>query len=257
MFKSLKEGRLFERIVDQIKDEIISGNLNVGDKLPTEIEMASAFGVSRSAVREALRTLELSGLVTIKRGNKGGCFIQGLASNRKLIDNVSDYWTLGNVTFTDLAEARIGVESLIIGIVGRKGTKKDFVSLRKLIDNAEQMHSEGKELERIDEQFNFHLLLAKITGNRVFFDMLTAIIELLKYILIKVKPSKEVTLKTIKDHRKIVEFLEAGQVEEAKAVSSRHILDISKRLEKKYAEQRGHSIHKVRNPLENKGHKIK
>jgi DNA-binding FadR family transcriptional regulator len=72
MFENLKNKRLFEKIVDQISDAVLSGSLKVGDKLPSEPELAHIFGVSRSAVREALRILELSGLVIIRKGNRGG-----------------------------------------------------------------------------------------------------------------------------------------------------------------------------------------
>jgi GntR family transcriptional regulator, transcriptional repressor for pyruvate dehydrogenase complex len=248
MFARLKDKRLFERIVDQIKEKIISGELNVGDKLPSEAEMTQIFGVSRSAVREALRTLELSGLVAVKQGNRGGCFIQEVNNNRKLVDYISDQWGLGNVTFADLAEARSGLESVVIGIVGQKGTEKDFALLRKSIDNAERMYKEKKEIEKIDEQFDFHIMLAQITRNRVLIDMLAAIIDLLRYMMIKIKPTKEITLKTFEDHRKIVEFLEAGKVEKAKEISSAHIFGINKRLGRKYAKQRGLSSSQGQEP---------
>jgi len=238
MFENLKEKRLFEKIVDQIKDAISSGSLKAGDKLPSEPEMAHAFGVSRSAVREALRILELSGLVGIKSGNRGGCFIQKVSSNQKLIDYFSDNWRLGQITLAQLTEARFWIESMVIDIVGQKITKKDIEKLRKSIDNAEQLLNEGKELEKIDKNFDFHSLLVHITGNTILIDTLSAIIELLRYMLHKIEPDRRITLNTFKAHREILDLLEAGQVERAKDVNKAHIKDVSARLIKLAAKQK-------------------
>lgn len=73
-------------------------------------------------MREALRILKLSGLVLIKKGNQGGCFIQEVNSNPKLIDYLSDHLRLGNVTLAHLKEARYWLESIIIDIDWGKRT---------------------------------------------------------------------------------------------------------------------------------------
>jgi GntR family transcriptional repressor for pyruvate dehydrogenase complex len=238
MFKNLKEKRLFERIVDQIKDAVFSGTLKAGDKLPPEIELAHDFGVSRVAVREALRILELSGLVLIKKGNQGGCFIQKVSSNRKLIDYLSDHLRIGNVTLAHLTEARYWLESIIIDIVGQKATHKDFDRLRKSVDKAEGLYREGKENEKIYQNIDFHIQLAQMTRNTILIDTLSAIMELLGYMLLKISPNPRITQGTFKAHREILKLLGAGRVESAKEVNKAHIKDVSNRLEKKYAKDK-------------------
>ena len=238
MFNSLKDRRLFEKIVDQIKDAVVSGTLKAGDKLPSEPELARLFGVSRSAVREALRVLELSGLVIIKKGNQGGCFIQEVNSSQQLIDYLSDNWRLGQIKLVDLTEARYWLESIVIEIVGQKITRKDIDELRMSIDAAERFYKEAKEREKIDKNFEFHGLLVGMTRNTFLIDAVSAITELLSYFLVKIKPSRQITLNTFKAHRQIVDFLEAGQVESAKAVNKAHIRDVSNRLLAKYAKEK-------------------
>ncbi len=237
MFDNVKDRRLFEKIVDQIKDAVLSGTLRPGDKLPSEHELARAFGVSRSAVREALRILELSGLVIIKKGNQGGCFIQEVKSSQQLIDYLSDNWKLGQIKLVDLTEARYWLESIVIEIVTTRITARDIDRLRKSIDKAEQFFKEGKEREKIDKNFDFHLLLVRMTGNTILIDTLSAIIELLSYFLCKIRPSRQITLNTLKAHREIVDLLEAGKVEDAKAVNKLHIKDVNNRLIKKSSKQ--------------------
>ena len=72
MFKKIKNRRVFEVIASQVRDAILDGTLKPGEKLPPEVQLAESFGVGRPAVREALRTLEIAGLVTVRHGKEGG-----------------------------------------------------------------------------------------------------------------------------------------------------------------------------------------
>src|SRR5258708_20009789 len=74
-FGPIKPKRVFEEICERIRNELSSGALRPGDKLPPERELAEQFGVSRTAVREAFRSLERSGLIGLQKGAKGGAFI--------------------------------------------------------------------------------------------------------------------------------------------------------------------------------------
>jgi len=230
MFENLKDKRLFEKIVDQITDAVLLGSLKVGDKLPSEPELARIFGVSRAGVREALRVLELSGLVVIKKGNQGGCFIQELSSNQKLIDYLSDNWRLGQITLAHLIEARYWLESMVIDIVGQRITDKDIDKLRKSMGKAEHLCNEGGDREKVDEHLNFHISLARITGNTILVDTLSAILELLSYMLRKIRQSRRITVSALAAHRKILDLLEARQIERAQAVNKAHLKDIATRL---------------------------
>ncbi len=235
MFKNIKDKRAFEKIVDQIKDALLKGELKVGDKLPSENEMVHLFGVSRHVVREALRILELSGLVIIRHGSRGGAFVQEVINNpQQLKDYFSDHLRLGNIDIKQLTEARYWIESTIIDIVGSKGRKKDFEILRNSINNAERLLREGKENEKIYENFNFHVFLAKISHNRILIDNVSAILELMSYIMVKVRPTRRITENTFEAHKKILGYIESGDIEKAKQVNKVHINDVSTRLIEKY-----------------------
>src|ERR1700676_1172095 len=73
MYRTVKTSRLFEQIVQQVEDSILSGQLKPGDQLPAERELAQRFGVSRTAVREAVKTLREKGLVEAYSGR--GTFV--------------------------------------------------------------------------------------------------------------------------------------------------------------------------------------
>jgi DNA-binding FadR family transcriptional regulator len=76
MFQKTKHNRMYENVVEQVKNAILDGKLKPGDKLPTEKELKDLFDVSRGTLREALRVLEQRGLITIKTGANGGVFVK-------------------------------------------------------------------------------------------------------------------------------------------------------------------------------------
>ncbi len=75
MFTPAVRRRAFNDIVDQVERAVLSGELHPGDRLPSERELCTQFGVGRAALREALRTLEERGIVETKVGQAGGIFI--------------------------------------------------------------------------------------------------------------------------------------------------------------------------------------
>jgi GntR family transcriptional regulator, transcriptional repressor for pyruvate dehydrogenase complex len=227
MFINIKEKRLFEKIVDQIKDAVSSGRLKPGDSLPPENELARILGVGRSALREALRILELLGIVVIKKGNRGGTFVQEVPSNRQMVDYFSDHLRLGNINIQELTEARYWIESLVIDIVAQKATKKDLDLLEESIERSEQLYRSGMETEKLYENFNFHILMAKITRNRVVIDMLSALIDPMSYLMVKLKPSATMTANTFKAHREVLALLRSGKWEKAKVINGAHIKELS------------------------------
>src|SRR5690606_8735266 len=88
-FEKISSKRSFENVVDQIRALIGSGQLREGDRLPPERELAAQFGVGRNTLREALRALENSGVLTLRKGVNGGAFIHsggGEAVTKALAD---------------------------------------------------------------------------------------------------------------------------------------------------------------------------
>ncbi len=239
LFKNVKGKRVFERVVDEIKGAIESDRLKPGDKLPPEIELAKVLGVSRVTVREALRILELSGLIVIKQGTKGGAFIQRTDGTQRLKECLSDHLKLGNITIDQLAEARLWIESIVIDIVGQKARKKDFQALRESLKRAEEFFREGDEERQIDENWNFHSLMVKISGNYILIDTLGSINELMRYMMLKIRTDRKISENAFKAHKEILDLLESGNLEKAKEVNRMHIQDLNNRLTKKHLRSQG------------------
>jgi GntR family transcriptional repressor for pyruvate dehydrogenase complex len=234
MFGKIKHRRIFEVIASRVRDAILNGSLKPGEKLPSEDELAASFGVGRPAVREALRTLEIAGLVTVRHGKQGGAYVQD-GDMDSLRDHFSDLLRLGKVSLQHLTEARLFMETLMFDIMADKITPKHIKDLRQCIASSDEMFRLGKEEERITENFYFHILLASITQNPVISINVSTINDLMRFFLVKIKPTKQVTRNTIDAHSRIVDLLEAGDLEGAKEINRKHITDVTERLVSKYS----------------------
>jgi DNA-binding FadR family transcriptional regulator len=197
--------------------------------------MSKMFGVSRPAIREALRILELSGLIAIKKGVKGGSFVTDPppAESSSLRDYVSDRLRLGNLTIQQLTEARYSLETMVIEIAGRKATPVDYRRLRTSIDRSEQQFRDKKLEDKPVDNWDFHRLLADLTRNPILIDTLGAINEILGYLMVKIETTPEMKIRALEAHRQIVDLLESGQVELAKQANKRHIEEVSEGLIRK------------------------
>jgi GntR family transcriptional regulator, transcriptional repressor for pyruvate dehydrogenase complex len=135
-FQEVKTRRVFEEICEQIRKRLASGVLKPGDKLPAERDLAVEFKVSRPAVREALRTLEISGVVSLQKGVKGGAFIRD-GNPALLTQSLQDLMFLGRVSLAGLAEARRLINGMVIELACERATEEDFAAIERNIAEIE------------------------------------------------------------------------------------------------------------------------
>ena len=109
-FAPIAPQRAFEDIAAQIRDLVAGGKLKPGDRLPAERDLSAKFNVSRNTLREALRALELSGMIELRKGASGGAFV--LPGNSGVVVNgLRDLYHLGAITPEHLTEARISISA--------------------------------------------------------------------------------------------------------------------------------------------------
>ncbi len=166
MFKPIKAQRVFEQVVDQIRSQIASGSLKPGDKLPPERELAETFSISRNAVREALRTMEMSGTIRLVKGVRGGAFITE-GDPTFLANGLRDMLLLGSIQFTHLVEARLWIESIVCRIFCERATDEHLQELEDNIADSLVCVDKGQLEEKDRLGFEFHNILAAATGNPV------------------------------------------------------------------------------------------
>lgn len=175
-FRRVKTPRAFEEIAKQIRKELSSGRLRVGDRLPAERSLAEQFGVSRNTLREALRSLEHAGLLRLKKGVTGGSYVKE-STGEAVIAGLNDMYHLGAIQPLHLTEARIIIGTEVARLACARRTKEDLANLEKNVD-ASELATESGDLERRAEiNYEFHRLLARATKNPVLIILTDALME--------------------------------------------------------------------------------
>lgn len=227
LFIPFKTKRAFEEISDQIRVLIYSGIFKPGDKLPSERELAGQFKAGRMVVREALRTLEHSGLIYIKQGCFGGAFIKN-ADTKVITRSISDMIRIGNVTLEELTEARLGIEMVILEFAIMRINNDDLALLKKNIDFSEEQILKGKR--PLDEHLNFHLLLAKSSRNTLFETIIESIMTVTKSFLLTVKPDAKYLNRVLNYHIAIYKAIKEKNLAIAKEKMNEHLLDANRKV---------------------------
>jgi GntR family transcriptional regulator, transcriptional repressor for pyruvate dehydrogenase complex len=227
-FQPIKKRRLSDEVTAQIRARIAAGELGPGDKLPAERQMADSFAVSRGAVREGLRNLELAGVVSMQHGVHGGAFIThgdpGLMS-----DNLKDLFHLGGVSLSDLTEARIWIETLVSRIVCERGTEEDFSALTANVDEAEELYQQGRFDDKIDVNVEFHNILARATHNAMMVMMMGALMEVMRDFAHDTGGERHDL--TIKARRKFLKLLRTRDADGAAKAMETHVRQLRDRYE--------------------------
>ncbi len=174
-FQPVKSGKVSERIVRQIKDTILTGKMKPGDRLPPERELVGWFQVSRISIREALKSLETSGLLTIKPGS--GVFVAQVNS-KPMSDSLSSILRIQKASVNELTEARIIFEPSIARLASERMTPEDF---RKLEQNIEETSAilQSNRSARF-KNIEFHSLIAESTHNPVLALTLKTLLDVLQ-----------------------------------------------------------------------------
>jgi GntR family transcriptional repressor for pyruvate dehydrogenase complex len=168
-FQKAKKSRIFQDVVEQIQEAILSRRLVEGDRLPPERELCETFNISRGTLREALRVLEHKGLLEIKLGTGGGAVIKS-AGIKQLTETLALLIRFGKVSVIDIGEFRVGIESQIARLAAEKASKKDIVDLEKLIGQLKKYNDIGisawENFLEIDKKL--HMEIARISDNALY-----------------------------------------------------------------------------------------
>jgi DNA-binding FadR family transcriptional regulator len=174
LFRKAKQNRVFQDVVHQIQEAVLSGRLKAGDQLPGERELKERFGVSRGTLREGLRVLEQQGLIEIKTGVTGGAIVKPIGAG-VMTDSLGLLLRTRQVSLRDLAEFRIGLEGDCAANAARRATPEDLHALKGLLDQAAAQVQDGPSswdaFIHTDEEF--HFTIARTTHNLLY----TAVLE--------------------------------------------------------------------------------
>ena len=226
-FAPIRTKRVFEEICEQVRREMAAGTLRPGDKLPPERELALKLGVSRAAVREAFRSLEIAGVVGLHKGARGGAFI--LKGDPDIVTrSIRDMFHLGRISLDNLTEARTLVMQLAMQLACERIRPTTLAALERNVERLTMLPVSGKAAERVAISAEFYRLISQATDNTVMQVIIEALTDI---VLQQVEQSNiEFFPNLITHRRRLVEYIANRQVDEAKREMTEHLQRLRRHL---------------------------
>ncbi|SIN91771.1 FadR/GntR family transcriptional regulator [Halodesulfovibrio marinisediminis] len=152
--------KIYEQVVLRIQEMLRTGTLTVGDKLPPERDLASTFQVSRSSIREAIRSLQEKGIVESRRGN--GTFV---VNTGDILEPLAEAVTEQRIYLLQIMEFRQAIEPAMAGLAARNATPEQLKEIAAIMKEKAPEPPEGDPWEK---DIRFHCAIAKASGNPLF-----------------------------------------------------------------------------------------
>ncbi len=222
VYKLVRTSRLYEQIVQQIEESIVKGSLKAGDQLPAERELAQRFGVSRTAVREAVKALREKGLVEAYSGR--GTFITD--GTRQAVRQSLDLMAkIGQPEgSTHLAEVRAILEPEIAALAALRIQEPELVTMR---DAVAAMDRAGQDAEAyIEADLDFHLALAEGAANPHILSLLDSIVALLREQRLRIFNVPGGPARGQVHHKRILDAVERHDAEKAREAMRNHLCQV-------------------------------
>ena len=177
MFSPIKTTKVYEQVIDQIKDMIDKGTLKKGDKLPSERDLVEQLKVSRTSIREALRSLEVIGLIECRQG-EGNYIKTNFQDN--LFEPLSIMFMLEGSNPDAIWELRKTMEVEASGLAAKRITDEQLKELKEITEKF--MNSEDEDISaEVDKEF--HYKIAECSGNVLIFNILKTVSTLVDHFI--------------------------------------------------------------------------
>lgn len=216
-FQVIQKSRSIPEVVlEQIQKLLAEGKLRPGDHLPSEMELAERFGVGRSSIREAMRVLQLVGVVEVIQGK--GTFVREPGILPLMIDwsRISQMGIIAEVM-----EARQFIEVLLAQLAAERATDEDVEALRNAL--ARSRDSLGNIDNSVEAGVNFHLALADATHNQVLALMYRTIRDLYLETARRTRINPDVASDRFHDHERLLQAVIARDPEAAAQAMKEHL----------------------------------
>ena len=237
-FAPIKQVRVYEEVLRQLKYSILAGRYRPGEKLPSERELSLQFQVSRVVVREAIRALELTGFVTLRQGPSGGAYVKDLTLDH-LSSAFMDLFQANKLSAQELIQVRLHTEPEVARIAAMNIRDESSKSLEEAFQaehNPTLSHSEW-----VIKNLKIHYILAEISGNRLYEAVVNPLLDLTREIVLVVKPSHKV-IHDHREHKAIIDAVSSGDPDASAAAMVQHVSNVGSalvELESSYRRNKG------------------
>jgi len=217
----VRKTRVYEEVAAQIQRLIAEGRLQPGDHLPPERELAERLGVSRTSVRDAIRVLELMGLLEPRQGE--GTVVRDLSPD-SLVSPLASLLVRNRTLLTDLWDVRKMIEPGLAARAAVHASREDVTRLEAIFARQQAKVRQGQLA--IDEDSEFHYGIATAASNRVILRVLDVLMNLLR-------ESRERSLqvtgrleRSLDGHRRILDAIRQRDASAAEAAMRQHLEEI-------------------------------
>ena len=219
MYEEVHIGRLYEKIVEQIEKRIVDGELNAGDKLPSERELAIQFGVSRTSIREAMKALTLRGLIVVTPGR--GTFITDQTS-QALRHSMNLMFQVGKMDANRyLLELREILEPEIAAMAASRATQENLEAMREAVEAMDRSMDDVSAY--VEADLDFHLSLAESAHNPIILSLLDSLIGELREQRFRSANVEGALHRGQPNHKAVLVAIEQGDVEGARHTMHKHM----------------------------------
>lgn len=225
MYSTIQLSRLYEQIVKQIQNRMAEGLLHPGEQLPSERELAIQFGVSRTAVREAVKALREKGLVEIRPGR--GTFVTDIAASTSGVvrDSLSLMLRSGlSNGLADLVQVRTMLEPEIAASAAAMASEEDIWTLQEAVEIMDRAFDNAVVF--VEADLEFHLALAKATQNRLIPVLIDPIMDLLREQRMRIFQVRGGPGRGQYHHKQILEAVSQRDAEAARKAMAAHLQQV-------------------------------
>ncbi|MFQ5857183.1 MAG: FadR/GntR family transcriptional regulator [Anaerolineae bacterium] len=241
MLRPVEHTRVSQEAVDQIVNLIRSRQLGPGDRLPGERQLVQALGISRTSVREALRSLEGMGLIEVRAGvgtfvkHPVSEFVEAALPPQLLVDRE---------TLNKLFELREIIETGAVAIAARKATRDDLDNIRQALERMEAYYVDQDLDGMVNADIELHRAILVATGNDILVRVVDNVADLLKEMRRASLSISEGVPLTIAGHRAILEALERRQPEDARQAMQEHLTTVFRKVDAVKITEAGDMVYK-------------
>lgn len=172
MEDNASQKKLYTRVIDYIKRQIVAGELRTGERLPSERELSEMLGISRNSVREAIRILDFMGVVSSQHG--AGNYLTG-NFEKNMIESMSMMFLLNQISYQQISQLRRGLELQALMTAIDNATEQEVRHLVKI--NSELENQTEKDNIVLDKQLHYNIAIA--SRNKLIINILQALSEVM------------------------------------------------------------------------------
>lgn len=219
--------RTFEHVIDQIVDSIGLGELNVGDRIPSERELAVGMGISRPTLREAIRALVDLGVLEVRRDSPPGVYVKSTHLPRELLRSRVE---LSANEVRSVLEARRMLEPRVALLAAARGTTEDFDRMQATIDAQKAMIADGTVVSDPDHfavhDVHFHMRMGAATHNSTIILLMKTLQGRLEFARDLVQHEHDIPEWVIDIHERTLSAIMKADHDLIEAVMEEHIREL-------------------------------